>query len=62
MTFLGEIPIDPRVTVQGDAGEPIAYSHPDAPVSQAYFALADAVKGQLDKAAKEQAELPSLEL
>src|SRR5207248_4745948 len=43
VTFLGEIPIDPRVTECGDMGEPIVHKFPDAPVARAYFALAASV-------------------
>src|SRR5262249_34687510 len=45
--FLGEIPIDPRVAECGDQGEPIVQRHPDSPVSRAYLALAETVKGEL---------------
>jgi len=45
--FLGGLPIDPRVAVCGDAGEPIVSKHPDAAVSKAYMALAASVVAQL---------------
>ena len=48
--FLGEIPIDPQIAVQGDVGEPIVHSHPQRPVAQAYLKLATAVKTGLEKA------------
>src|SRR5205823_8076781 len=38
--FLGEVPIDPRVTECGDAGEPIVQRFPDSPASQALLKLA----------------------
>lgn len=38
--FLGEIPIDPRVAIQGDAGTPIVASDPNCVVSKAFQALA----------------------
>ncbi len=47
--FLGEIPIDPRVTECGDAGEPIVRKYPDSPVAQAYLALAETVRNELTK-------------
>src|SRR5437588_5242973 len=47
VAFLGEIPIDPRVTECGDQGEPIVHKHPDSAVAQAYRALAETVADQL---------------
>jgi len=44
--FLGEIPLDPRVAVQGDAGTPIVAADPDSVVSKAFLRLA----GQVAKA------------
>ncbi len=41
--FLGEVPIDPRVTQSGDAGEPIIRRHADSPVAKAYLSIATAV-------------------
>jgi len=41
--FLGEIPIDPRVAIQGDAGTPIMVSEPDSTVSKAFLKLAEQV-------------------
>jgi ATP-binding protein involved in chromosome partitioning len=41
--FLGEIPIDPRVAVCGDDGEPMVRKHADTPVAKAYLALAGAI-------------------
>jgi ATP-binding protein involved in chromosome partitioning len=41
--FLGEIPLDPRVAAQGDAGTPIVAAEPGSVVSKAFFRLADAV-------------------
>ena len=58
--FLGEIPIDPRVTECGDAGEPIVRRYIDSPVGQAYLSLASAV---IDAAATAgAAKLPEVQL
>lgn len=57
--FLGEIPIDPRVTECGDAGEPIVHRHPDSPVAKSYLALATTVAQELARAG-EQPELPGM--
>jgi ATP-binding protein involved in chromosome partitioning len=59
--FLGEIPIDPRVTACGDAGEPIVHKYPDSPVAKAYLALATTVSQELAKGERPQ-ELPGLQL
>jgi ATP-binding protein involved in chromosome partitioning len=57
VTFLGEIPIDPRVAECGDLGDPIVHKHPDSAVAKAYVALAETVKAQLDQGGG-GAELP----
>src|SRR5262245_5415441 len=44
--FLGEIPIDPRVTECGDAGEPIVQRYPDSAVAKSFLELAAAVVEQ----------------
>ena len=59
--FLAEIPIDPRVSACGDAGDPIVHKHPDSPVAIAYMALATSLSKELAKRPG-QAELPGLEL
>jgi ATP-binding protein involved in chromosome partitioning len=56
--FLGEIPIDPRVTECGDNGDPIVHKYPDSPVAEAYRALAATVKHELSKGQGE--ELPEM--
>jgi ATP-binding protein involved in chromosome partitioning len=45
--FLGEVPIDPKVVVGGDTGEPIVASDPDSPAAQAFRELARQVVEQL---------------
>jgi ATP-binding protein involved in chromosome partitioning len=47
--FLGEIPLDPKVTVGGDAGRPIVAGEPRSPVTQAYMRIADAILGTLER-------------
>ena len=41
--FLGEIPLDPKVAIGGDAGRPIVTAEPQSPVTEAYMRIADAV-------------------
>jgi ATP-binding protein involved in chromosome partitioning len=45
--FLGEVPIDPKVVVGGDTGEPIVASDPTAPASMAFKELARQVVDQV---------------
>jgi ATP-binding protein involved in chromosome partitioning len=47
--FLGEIPLDPKVTLGGDAGRPIVSGEPRSPVTQAYLKIADAILGSLER-------------
>lgn len=61
VSFLGELPIDPRVAECGDAGEPIVQRYPDSPVSVAYRELAAIVWRELEKQAAPQ-PLPRVEL
>ena len=46
--FLGEVPIDPKVVVGGDTGEPIVVADPTAPAAQAFKELARQVVEQLE--------------
>jgi ATP-binding protein involved in chromosome partitioning len=59
--FLGEIPIDPRVTECGDAGDPIVHKYPDSAVARAYRDLAATVIQGLQQSQPGQ-ELPELKL
>ena len=45
--FLGEIPLDPKVALGGDAGRPIVAGEPKSPVSEAYLRIADAISRRL---------------
>jgi ATP-binding protein involved in chromosome partitioning len=45
--FLGEVPIDPKVVVGGDTGEPIVVSDPQSPASAAFRELARHVVEQV---------------
>ncbi|HVR41614.1 MAG TPA: Mrp/NBP35 family ATP-binding protein [Thermoanaerobaculia bacterium] len=46
--FLGEIPIDPKVVVGGDSGEPIVVAEPSAVASQAFRELARQIVRQVE--------------
>jgi ATP-binding protein involved in chromosome partitioning len=46
--FLGEVPIDPKVVVGGDTGEPIFASEPQSPASAAFRELARQVVEQVE--------------
>jgi len=41
--FLGEIPLDPKVTLGGDSGRPIVAGEPKSAVTEAYLRIADQV-------------------
>jgi ATP-binding protein involved in chromosome partitioning len=47
--FLGEIPLDPKVTIGGDAGRPIVAGEPRSAVTEAYMRIADAVLRTLER-------------
>jgi ATP-binding protein involved in chromosome partitioning len=42
--FLGSIPIDPKVAIGGDAGEPIVVAEPRSPVTEAFLRVAELVR------------------
>ncbi len=46
--FLGEVPIDPKVVVGGDTGEPIVVSDPSSPAAMAFKELARQVVQQVE--------------
>lgn len=56
LPFLGELPLDPRVSKTGDNGQPIVMQFPDADVSKVYQKIASEVMTKLS-IAKEQGEL-----
>jgi ATP-binding protein involved in chromosome partitioning len=47
--FLGEIPLDPKVVVGGDAGRPIVAAEPRSPVTEAYLQIAEEIVKQLER-------------
>jgi ATP-binding protein involved in chromosome partitioning len=61
VALLAELPIDPRVTQCGDAGEPIVSKFPEAPIAKAYVALAETVIKELANR-PEASPLPAVEL
>jgi len=46
--FLGEVPIDPKVVVGGDTGEPIVVLDPESPAAMAFEELARRVVKQIE--------------
>jgi ATP-binding protein involved in chromosome partitioning len=46
--FLGEVPIDPKVVIGGDTGQPIVVSDPNSPASMAFKELARQVVQQVE--------------
>lgn len=49
--FLGEVPIDPKVVVGGDSGEPIIELDPTSPAAEAFMSLARFVAQQVQPVA-----------
>jgi ATP-binding protein involved in chromosome partitioning len=49
--FLGEIPIDPKVVVGGDSGQPIVILDPDSAAAQAFRTLAATIVQQVESGA-----------
>ncbi len=47
MPFLGAIPLDSRIRSQADLGTPIVAADPEAPIAQAYKAIAERVAAQV---------------
>ena len=43
IALLGRVPLDPRLRVCGDAGEPVVWAEPDSPAAEALFAIADTI-------------------
>jgi ATP-binding protein involved in chromosome partitioning len=60
--FLGEVPLDPKVTWGGDQGAPVVTSAPDSPASQALREVARKLIAQLEATAAQRAPLPTLDL
>lgn len=49
LPFLGEIPLDPKIRIQSDAGRPVALDL-DTPLGEAYQVVAKALAGQVARA------------
>ncbi|MCI5144305.1 MAG: ATP-binding protein [Candidatus Electrothrix sp. AR3] len=47
LPFLGRVPMDPRVVMGGDSGEPYLSSHEDSPAVKAFAAVVDGVERRL---------------
>lgn len=60
--FLGEVPLDPRVALGGDHGDPVIVSAPDSPASKALCEVARQVIARVEATAAQRAPLPTLEL
>jgi len=55
-----ELPLDPRLSELSDAGTPLVSVHPDDPVAQIYYELAEAVHGEVNRLMREDPGIPSL--
>jgi ATP-binding protein involved in chromosome partitioning len=61
VSFLGDVPIDPRVAECGDQGDPIVHKHPDSEIAKTYLNLATVVSAEVVKTGA-PGELPGLKL
>lgn len=57
VAFLGEIPMDPRVRVGGDKGEPVVIAEPENPSAKAMNAVAENLAATLSLNALKNAEI-----
>lgn len=58
--FLGDIPLDMRIRVQADAGQPIVAAEPEGPHAAAYRAIAAGVAEALEAASATAPAAPSI--
>lgn len=58
--FLGRIPIDPRIVVGGDTGNPIVLTTPDSDAAKAFYEVAEGVAQQVSIANANATSLPTL--
>lgn len=58
--FLGRVPIDPRIVVGGDTGNPIVLTSPDCDASKAFQEIAESVAQQVSIANANSTSLPVL--
>ncbi|HKD99886.1 MAG TPA: Mrp/NBP35 family ATP-binding protein, partial [Planctomycetota bacterium] len=63
LPVLGRVPLDPRVRVGGDAGDPIVVSHPDSPAAEIFRDVAGKLAARISvkNASGAMAGLPVLE-
>src|SRR6266568_1681421 len=50
LTFLGRIPLDPRIVIGGDAGKPFVIEHPDSEAAKAFRTIVGNLRPQLKEA------------
>ena len=55
--FLGEVPIDPKVVVGGDTGEPIVVLDPESAAAKAFRDIARQVANQVESSLGEPAHI-----
>jgi len=55
--FLGEVPIDPKVVVGGDSGEPIVVLDPQSAAAEAFRDIARQIASQVDSGVPEHAHI-----
>jgi ATP-binding protein involved in chromosome partitioning len=58
--FLGEIPLDPKIRLGGDRGEPVFVAEPQSPQAEAFRAIARTLAGRISVQHFARIELPVL--
>ncbi len=58
VSFLGSIPLDPRICEASDAGHPFIMEHPDSPASKAFMDIVEKIKAYIQKKEKNENQSP----
>lgn len=62
VSVIGSLPLDLNIREHTDKGTPLLISQPDSAIAVAYHALATALLAQLQDAARQQAQSPTIEI
>ena len=59
VSFLGSIPLDPRICEASDLGRPFIMEHPDSPASKAFMEIVEKIKTYIQEKEKNEDQPPS---
>jgi MinD-like ATPase involved in chromosome partitioning or flagellar assembly len=48
VSFLGRVPVDPRIVESGDSGRPFVESFPDSPAAESFLKIVEECSGYLE--------------